>query len=109
MIVFGTKAVHLQTVELEDATCPSCGEQDTILLSVFRKHFHIFWIPILPIGKKGLAECAHCKRVMGYTEMSSEILQECNALKDKKRGPIWQYVGLVLIVGIIILSSFFEL
>jgi hypothetical protein len=106
MLVFGTKAVHLQTVELEEATCPSCGEIDTVNLSVFRKHAHIFWIPVVPIGKIGVAECEHCKRVMKYSEMSQELKSEYNALKDEKKGPIWQFSGLVLIIGIVIMSSF---
>ena len=98
MLIYGTKAVHLKTEELKNSICPSCGTQGSLILSVFRKHAHVFWIPLFPIGKKGMSQCQHCKNLLEPKEMPETIKREYDNLKNKVKGPIWQFIGLVLIV-----------
>jgi hypothetical protein len=105
MIVFGSKAVHLKTVELEEAICPSCGTEDSLLLSVYRKHIHLFWIPIIAIGKRGQSVCEYCKHVMQVAYMPDEVKRDYEVLKKENKGPVWQHIGLVLIIGIIISAN----
>ncbi len=95
MIIYGSKAVHL-TSEQSKATCPSCNTKGSLIVSVFRRHAHIFWIPLFPIGKKGFSQCQHCKNVLEEKEMPEPIKTEYNELKKSARGPFWQYIGLIL-------------
>lgn len=98
MIIFGTRAVHLNTAILNKTTCESCNQTGTIRMSIFRKHFHLFWIPIFPVGKTGRSECTHCKLVQKPAEMSNALIQKYYELKTIAKGPIWQYLGIFLII-----------
>jgi len=106
MIIYGSRAVHLRTVQSKNATCPSCKTQGSLIISVFRKHAHIFWIPLFPIGKQGVSQCQHCKSVLETREMPEPIKREYRNLKNEAKGPIWQFAGLALIAFLIAWSSF---
>ena len=101
MIIYGSKAVHLKTVQSKTATCPSCGTQGSLTISVFRRHAHIFWIPLFPIGKKGVSQCQHCKNVLETKDMPEPIKREYENLKNETKGPIWQFAGLGIIAILI--------
>jgi len=101
MIIYGSKAVHLKTAQFKTGTCPSCGTQGSLTISVFRKHAHIFWIPLFPIGKKGASQCQHCKNVLETKEMPEPIKREYENLKNETKGPIWQFAGLGIIAILI--------
>ena len=94
MIIYGTKAVHLKTVESQTATCPNCGTQGSLRFSVFKEHIHVFWVPLFPFSKKGVSECQHCKNVLKPKEMPDPIKREYQNLKDQSKGPAWQFAGL---------------
>lgn len=106
MIIYGSKAVHLKTASSKTATCPSCGTQGSLTFSVFRKHAHIFWIPLFPIGKKGVSQCQHCKNVLEMKEMPEPIKREYENLKSETKGPIWQFAGLGLIAILIVWGTY---
>jgi hypothetical protein len=106
MIIYGSKAVHLKSEQSVTATCPSCKTQGSVVISVYRKHAHIFWIPLFPIGKVGLSQCQHCKSVLKTKEMPDSIKSEYNVLKEQTKGPLWQFIGLGLIAFLIIWGSF---
>jgi hypothetical protein len=102
MIIYGTKAVHLKTAKSNTEICPSCSTKGDLTISVFRKHFHIFWIPFFPIWKTGVSECNHCKKVMKIKEMPDKIKLEYANLKTQSKGPLWQFSGLVLLIVLIL-------
>lgn len=106
MIIYGSKAVHIKSEQSKTSICPSCGTQGSLTLQVFRRHAHIFWIPLFPIGKKGISQCQHCKNVLETKEMSESIRREYNNLKNKAKGPIWQFSGLGIIAVLIAWSSY---
>ncbi|WP_299900212.1 zinc-ribbon domain-containing protein [uncultured Aquimarina sp.] len=102
MIIYGSKSVHLKSERSEISVCPNCGTQGSLVLSVYRRHAHIFWIPLFPIGKKGLSQCQHCKNVLYTKEMPLSIRKEYDLLKNKAKGPLWQFAGLgILIITIV--------
>ncbi len=108
MIIYGSKAVHLQTARTE-TVCQSCQTKGSILLSVYRKHAHIFWIPTFPIGKKGFSQCEHCKNILEEKEMSPELKKECDKLKKESNGPFWQWIGSLLFAYPIINSIIYAI
>ena len=95
MIIFGSRAAHVGTKSLKNSTCPSCGQQGTLNLSIFRKHAHIFWIPILP---------QTFKTVLIMDEETGKPAPESylgtkavNKIKSKAKTPFWTYLpGLIL-------------
>ncbi|WP_109302119.1 zinc-ribbon domain-containing protein [Aquimarina sp. AU474] len=106
MIIYGGKAVHLKSVQSKTGICPSCKTQGSLLISVFRKHAHVFWIPLFPIGKKGISQCQHCKNVLKTNEMPKPIKREYDNLKNRTKGPIWQFSGLGIIVILMAWGSY---
>ncbi|WP_299314284.1 zinc-ribbon domain-containing protein [uncultured Aquimarina sp.] len=106
MIIYGSKAVHIKSEQSKKSICISCGTQGSLTLSVFRRHAHIFWIPLFPIGKKGMSQCQHCKNVLKTKEMPEPIRKEYDILKNKAKGPIWQFTGLGILVVLIAWGSY---
>lgn len=101
MVIYGSSATHLETVQPQGAICPNCQEKDTTSISILSKHAHIFWIPLFPIGKKGVTECSNCKHVMTVKQMPEEYKREYNFIKGETKTPIWKFTGLVLLAGLI--------
>ena len=62
MIVYGIKTKTLSSTPVE-CNCEHCNHSQQ-LVHVSQRYFHIFWIPVLPLGKKSLIECQHCKKVV---------------------------------------------
>ncbi len=106
MIIYGSKAVHVKSKESKTTTCPSCGTLGSVILSVYRRHAHIFWIPLFPIGKKGISQCQHCKNILKTKEMPVRIKKEYDLLKKDAKGPIWQFTGLGLMIALIVAAGY---
>ena len=106
MIIFGLRNAHVKTVKSETSTCESCGKHGSILLSTFRRHIHVFWIPMFPVGKNGFSECQHCKNVLEPKEMPAPLKREFDGLKSDAKGPIWQFSGLGLIAVLVVVGIY---
>ncbi len=98
MVIFGSGSAHLKTGPARNATCENCKNQGTISFSLFRKHAHIFWIPVFPMGKTGTSQCSHCQQALKPKEMPEPLKMEYQNFKSDVKGPIWQFSGLILIV-----------
>ena len=106
MIIYGSRAVHLKSAKSKTATCPSCKTEGSLVLSVYKKHAHVFWIPLFPIGNEGTSQCLHCKNVLKTKEMPAPIIREYNKLKNETKGPVWQFAGLGIIGFLIAWGSY---
>ncbi len=102
MIIFGSRAVHLQTIRLDDITCPSCNTNDSLVMIIYRKHAHVFWIPMFPIGKEGVSQCQHCKNLLEPHEMPSSIKKTYIELEKQTKGPIWQFAGAAILFLLVV-------
>jgi hypothetical protein len=105
MIIYGSRPAHLKTVQ-PSIPCSSCGQTGTLTLSAYSKHAHIFWIPLFPIGRLGISQCAHCKLALDDAGMAGDLKREYHNLKAETRVPIWQFSGLAVIVVIIALITY---
>ena len=106
MVIFGSRSVHVKTIELDSVSCASCEKQGFMELDVYRKHAHIFWIPLFPIGKKVISHCRHCKNVLEEKEMPEHIKRVALSAKKETKGPIWQFAGIGLIIALVILINY---
>ncbi|NMM47409.1 zinc ribbon domain-containing protein [Marinigracilibium pacificum] len=106
MIIYGMRAAHLKSAQSKNVTCPSCGTRESTVISVFRRHAHIFWIPLFPLGKTGVSQCQHCKATLKSSEMPDNVKSEYHRLKSESKGPIWQFSGLVLIAALVVWGIF---
>lgn len=102
MIIYGSKAVHLKSAQSTALACPKCGTTGSLVFSVFRRHAHIFWIPLFPIGKVTVCQCQHCQAVMKSGEMIGDVRKQARLFANSAKGPIWQFAGLAIIAILIV-------
>lgn len=61
MIFYGTKGSHLKSERVSSVNCRHCEQQTSYTVSIFGRYAYLYWIPVFPLTKKGVAECDHCK------------------------------------------------
>ncbi len=101
MIIFGSRGSKIGDLNIKGTTCSHCGQQDTQHISVFGRYFHVFWIPILAIGKKVYAECTHCKKTIEENAFPPELKQQYQAQSAQVKRPIWHSLGCLGVAAII--------
>lgn len=106
MIIYGTRSAHITSKQSKISVCPNCQTQGSTLISVYRRHVHIFWIPVFPIGKSGASHCQHCKVSLRYSEMPESLRREYQKVKEQAKGPIWQFAGLFLALVLTTIAGF---
>lgn len=102
MIIWGIRKVFLRAKTPKSPICMECGES-TLVIKVFSRHLHAFWIPILPIGKTGFAECSSCKAIFKPRKLNEQHFRAFTSLKRESSIPIWQATGfgiLLLAIGL---------
>ncbi len=103
MIIYGHRLAHIGT-DSSDANCPNCGEQGGLKIHTFRRHVHIFWIPLFPIGKKSVTECTACNTEIKKKMMAEPLRLEVQYYRKNAKGPLWQFSGLALIFILVIVG-----
>jgi len=61
-------------------------------ITVFGKYFDIFWSTISPIGKKAVAGCTHCKKIISQRDFSPKLKNAYQELKVKTPLKHWFYL-----------------
>lgn len=97
MIIYGYRASHLLT-EPVTGSCPACATPDRLRTSIFGRYAHVYWVPLLPIGKTGASECGHCHFVILPKEMEASLKESFRELKQRSRAPWWHFAGLLLVL-----------
>ncbi len=105
MIIYGSKTKQIKSEDIKHK-CLNCGAQHHITLTLFQKYAHVFWIPIFPVGKTALSECAHCRQVLEQREFPAALNEEFKQLKQTTKTPAWAFSGLFLLVILLILAGF---
>ncbi len=103
MIIFGLRASNIGSLTVDNAKCEYCENDGTQNITEFGRYFHIFWIPIFPLGRKTFGECCHCKRTIKKKEFNSELKRLYVENKSTIRRPIWHWLGTILIGLFIVL------
>ena len=104
MIFYGTKGKHLKSEKARAKQCNQCNEQTTHTISIFGRYFYIYWIPVFPLTKKGVAECDTCKTTLAPKEMNEQLRLEYDNIKRETKTPLTFWTGSLVLIGLI---SFF--
>ncbi|HEX6426483.1 MAG TPA: hypothetical protein VF008_02310 [Niastella sp.] len=96
MIIFGTRTSSYRKNNAISSQCSHCGNPASIHLQFATRYFHIFWIPIFPIGTIGLSECTHCKKAMYRNEMPPAMQVVYKEARQKSKTPLKFFSGLLL-------------
>ena len=106
MIIYGTRATHLKSVQLPNETCPNCNTKGSMVMSVFSRYAHIFWLPTFPVGRRGGSQCTNCQQVLEPKQMPTFLKLQYDQLIGQTKIPLWSWSGLALIVGLITFASY---
>ena len=106
MIIYGSKATQLAKESITES-CPHCQQSNSIDMYVFQRYAHVFWIPFFPIGKTGVSQCAHCKQILKFKEMSSTLRVAYQETSRQTKTPYWTFIGVAL-VGLLIINGMIQ-
>ena len=106
MIFYGTKGAHLHSEKVSGVKCNHCEQQNAHTISIFSKYFYIYWIPIFPIGKKGVSECNHCKATYERKNMSEQLKLAHDNVKRNTKTPFTHWIGSLLMGAIILFGIY---
>lgn len=101
MIIFGTRSKVLNG-STASADCSHCSSTQTVRLSFVLTYFHIFWIPMFPISKKGVSQCSHCRQVLYANQMPNALKAVYQEERKKVKTP-WGYRFGVILIGLFVL------
>jgi hypothetical protein len=102
MFLYGIKAKKLKKQKIADE-CSYCHESNSLILTLFQKYAHLFYIPFFPMSKTAAVYCSHCKKVIFRKQFNKSIYQQYEDLKHQSKiPPIWTYSGIFLIVLLLI-------
>ena len=76
IVFFGTREVKQDDVQRQpqDGRCPSCGNHVSMQPRIGRTYFHIFWIPLIPMGEsKHYLQCPVCKARYAHWNITGQI------------------------------------
>jgi len=98
MIISGWRSSHIKSEQNSMVSCPHCNEKGGIVSSVYARYVHVFWIPFIPIGKSGGAQCMQCNTTFKPKEMNEELKRAYKRTKSESKRPIWHFLGLIIIL-----------
>jgi hypothetical protein len=101
MIIYGRKGTHIGSIIPVSLVCQSCSAKGAVTMSAFSNYAHIFWIPVFPFSKQVVSQCQNCNQVFHEKEMPSEFRTYDTELRSSVKPPLWTFVGLFLIAGLI--------
>jgi len=101
MIFFGTGSANIDTKKTKNTVCQHCKTDNSLFINIYRRHAHVFWIPVFPLGKSGRSYCSHCKEVLSPKQMPENLKMEYKNIKGNAKGPLWQFGGLGVLACLI--------
>lgn len=92
IILFGVKSYMANDFIYTNRKCRHCGSEDSITVLPYHKYFHIFGIPVVPIGKEYEITCHKCDSTLNEYQVDVEDI------KKSVRTPFWTFTGLIIII-----------
>ncbi|MCB2410905.1 zinc ribbon domain-containing protein [Hymenobacter lucidus] len=97
LFFFGLGQSRVSAALLPGVACAYCGTPDSVTATVFSRYFHVFWIPLIPLGKFSLTHCSHCKQTLEKREMPAAYQAPVATLQNSAKLPVSNYLALILL------------
>jgi hypothetical protein len=101
MIFYGTKGAHLKSEKISGVKCSHCEQQTSYTASIFGRYAYLYWIPVFPLSKKGVAECDHCKITLEPKQMDAQLRMKYDNVNRNVKTPITYWIGSLIILAAI--------
>ncbi|MGI4760314.1 MAG: hypothetical protein ACRYF0_06385 [Janthinobacterium lividum] len=105
LFFFGLGTSIIGSYPLRGVACGYCGTLGAVLLTIYSRYLHVFWLPVIPLGKASVSKCAHCQQVLEERQMPPAYRQAADALKRQAKLPFTNYAVLALL-GVVVAFSF---
>lgn len=90
-IVFGTKATKLTEKRLNaNTSCPYCQRKSSFIVNGKANYFHLFWIPVIPLGKELYVQCVYCHNKYFKKDFAEDVKKAVQL--ENIRRPIWHFI-----------------
>ena len=99
MIFFGTNSSTIKTGKLSYVRCPHCENEVTMTYTVLGKYAHLYWIPLVPVGKQFILECNHCKSTYHLKDLDQKTKDKFKQELEKypAKTPIYHFSAAIII------------
>jgi len=102
LVVYGWSTTEFSSSRPKTIKCHNCGAIGKTFVKHYVKTWHLFFLPIFPIGVKRGVECVHCRHSAEFKEMNSKSNKNYQKYKAVKVPPFWHFSGLFIIVTVLI-------
>lgn len=102
MIFFGlSKERSTDTQLIPHEACANCGANNTSYVTTLIRYAHIYWIPLVPSGKRTVVFCTECKRNYNNGNgLSAQGKSFYDEFEEKQSYPITYYAIFLIALGI---------
>lgn len=104
LFFFGLGTSIIGSYPLAGVSCGYCGTLNSLLLTIYSRYLHVFWIPVIPLGKSSVSQCEHCQQVLKEAQMPAAYRQEAATLKQQAKLPVSNYLVLALLGAVVAFS-----
>jgi len=104
LFFFGIGTSVISSHPLAGVPCGNCGNT-SVGVAIYSRYLYVFWIPVIPLGKCSVSQCAHCKQALNESEMPPAYLQKVSLFKQQAKLPVSNYIVLALL-GVVVAFSF---
>lgn len=110
LFFFGLGTTSIGSYPLAGVACGYCGTLNSLLLTIYSRYLHFFWVPVIPTGKSCVSECTHCKQVLKENQLPAAYRQQAAALMQQAKLPVSNYLVLaiagVAFVALMVVGAF---
>ena len=104
LIVYGTRVQELGSHPIGHGKCPEFGS-DELHAHFIQKWFHIYYMPIIPVGKVSVLQCHQCTFFAEGKDIDPELKLSVDSHRGRFSTPFWTFTGAALFVGFITIGA----
>ncbi|MEO0898425.1 MAG: hypothetical protein AAFY71_18580 [Bacteroidota bacterium] len=94
MIIYGVNSRNLHHFNVAHTTCPVCQTKGAQQMNIMGKYFHVYGIPMFPVGRTGIAKCQNCGHEIQEKDFEEDLATTYEAVKKKPKRP-WRHWGII--------------
>lgn len=100
VIIYGTSFSNVKGELIHDYGCECCGNAEFETHGTV-EYFHLWWIPVIPIGNTPWIRCSHCKVVYEGVELEPNLYKQLKGKLFTKMRLLKTFIGPIIFGSLI--------